>query len=88
MALTGAVVVLSRDSLISAVAPAPAPFDIPATTALVQAKVQPGVALVAVYANGVTSQTDFEFALFIVATGLRVVVVERDGEGQFGTVVY
>jgi hypothetical protein len=46
--LTGAVVVLSSDSLINAVAPLPAAFDIPATTARVHAKVQPGVALVAV----------------------------------------
>src|SRR5664280_251224 len=35
VALTGAVVILVRDSFIRAVAPAPAPLDIPATTALV-----------------------------------------------------
>jgi len=35
IALTGAVVVLVRDSLIKAVAPAPIPLDIPATTARV-----------------------------------------------------
>jgi hypothetical protein len=48
IALTGAVVVLVRDSLISAVAPAPATLDIPATTALVHENDAPAVELVAV----------------------------------------
>lgn len=47
--LTGEVVVLFRVSLIVAVEPDPAPFDIPATTSLVQANVHPTVPLVAVY---------------------------------------
>jgi hypothetical protein len=47
VALTEAVVVLVRDSFIRAVAPAPAPFDIPATTALVHENVAPAVELVA-----------------------------------------
>src|SRR5664280_848152 len=88
VALTGAVVVLIRDSLIKAVAPAPAPFEIPATMALVQANVQPAVALVAVYARAVLLHTVFELALLIVAIGLTIVVVVRDGDGQLGTVVY
>jgi len=45
---TGAVTVLSSDSLIKAVAPAPIPLAIPATTALVHAKVAPAVELMAV----------------------------------------
>ncbi len=53
--------------------PLPAPFDIPATTARVHAKVQPVVALVAVYATEVFSQTVFVAALLIVTTGLRFV---------------
>jgi len=48
IALTGAVVVLVRDSLIKAVAPAPIPLDIPATTARVHEKDAPTVELVAV----------------------------------------
>ena len=48
VAFTGAVVVLVRDSFIRAVAPAPTPFDIPTTTALVHENVAPAVELVAV----------------------------------------
>jgi hypothetical protein len=47
-ALTGAVVVLVRDSLIKAVAPAPARFEIPATTARVHENEAHAVELVAV----------------------------------------
>jgi len=47
-ALIGAVVVLVRDSLIKAVAPAPARFEIPATTALVHENDAPTVELVEV----------------------------------------
>ena len=39
-------------SLIVAVAPDPAPLEMPATTALVHANVHPPVALVAVYVYG------------------------------------
>ena len=74
IALTGVVTVLFKDSFISAVAPAPAPFDIPATTARVQANVAPGVDEVAVYARGVISQTVFELALVMTAVGLTVTV--------------
>ena len=80
--------VLSSDSLIEDVAPAPAAFEMPATAALVHAKEQPAVALVAVYPSGELSHTVFVLALLIVATGLRFVVVDCDGDGQFGTVVY
>src|SRR5664280_2651923 len=74
VALTEAVVVLVRDSLIRAVAPAPAPLDIPATTALVHANVAPTVELVAVYHNGVVLQTVCAAALVMTAVGLTVTV--------------
>jgi hypothetical protein len=45
---TGEGVVLSSDSLMSAVAPPPAAFEIPATNDLVHAKLAPAVELVAV----------------------------------------
>ena len=71
---TGAVTVLSSDSLISAVAPAPAPFAIPATTALVHANVAPTVELVDVYPRGTLSHTLAAAALVITAVGLTVTV--------------
>ena len=64
--------VLSRDSLISAVAPAPARSAIPATTALVHAKVAPAVEDVALYPSGVTSHTVWTAALVITAVGCTV----------------
>jgi hypothetical protein len=72
IAFTGAVVVLVRDSLISAVAPAPATFDIPATTALVHVNDAPAVELVAVYPNGVVLQTVCAAALVMTDVGLTV----------------
>ena len=66
--------VLTRDSLISAVAPAPAKLEIPATTALVQANVAPAVDDVAVYPRGVLLQTFAVAALVITAVGLTVTV--------------
>ena len=72
IAFTGAVVLLSRDSFMSAPAPAPAALAIPATTALVQAKDAPAVELVAVYASGVMSQTVIAAALVITDVGLTV----------------
>ena len=58
--------------LMLAVAPAPAPFDIPATAALVHAKVAPTVDDVAVYPSGVTSHTVCAAALVITAVGFTV----------------
>jgi hypothetical protein len=72
IALTGALVVLVSDSLIREVAPAPAMLDIPATTALVHAKVAPGVELVAVYPNGVVLQIVCAAALVMTDVGLTV----------------
>ena len=69
-----AVTVLIRDSLISAVAPAPAKLEIPATTALVQANVAPAVDDVAVYPRGVLLQTFAVAALVIIDVGLTVTV--------------
>ena len=74
MTFTGAVVVLSRDSLINAVLPLPIGFAIPATTARVQAKLAPTVEEVAVYPNGVLSQTAATAALVITAVGLTVTI--------------
>ena len=72
IALTDAVVVLVSDSLISAVAPAPAKLDIPATTARVHENEAPAVELVEVYPNGVVLQTVFAAALVITDVGLTV----------------
>src|SRR5664279_6505110 len=72
IALTGAVVVLVRDSLIRAVAPAPAKLDIPATTARVHENEAPTVELVEVYPNGVVLQTVCAAALVITDVGLTV----------------
>src|SRR5664280_2023971 len=71
-ALTGAVVVLVRDSLIKAVAPAPARFEIPATTALVHENDAPTVELVAVYPNGIVLQTVCAAVLVMTDAGLTV----------------
>jgi hypothetical protein len=68
----GVVVVLSRLSFIDEVAPLPIALAIPATTALVHAKVAPTVELVAVYATGVLSHTVLVAALVITAVGLTV----------------
>ena len=70
----GAVVVLSSDSLIDAVAPDPARLDIPPTTALVHAKVAPAVELVAVYPSATLSHTFAMAELVIIAVGLTVTV--------------
>ncbi len=88
MALTVPVVVFVSDSFISDPEPLFAAFDIPATAARDQAKVHPAVPLVIVYASGVVLQTVFVAALLIVATGLRLVVVDCDAELQVGAVTY
>jgi len=72
--LTGADVVLSRFSFIADVAPPPAGFAIPATTARVQANVAPAVDDVAVYAVDALSQIVFAAALVITAVGFTVTV--------------
>jgi hypothetical protein len=66
------VVVLSRFSLIAAVAPPPAAFEMPATAARVHAKVAPAVDDVAVYAVEALSQIVLAAALVITAVGLTV----------------
>jgi hypothetical protein len=88
---TGAVVVLSRFSLIAAVAPLPIGLAIPATTALVQAKVTPAVELVAVYAVEALSQIVFVAALVMTAVGLTVTSKLNGVPGQrpiVGVMIY
>jgi hypothetical protein len=80
--------VLLSVSLIVAVAPDPAAFDIPATTALVHAKEHPGVALVAVYPKTDPLQTVPVDALLMVAIGFWLVVVLCDGDAHVGALVY
>ena len=93
IAFTGAVVVLVRDSLISAVAPAPATLDIPATTARVHENEAPTVELVAVYPNGVVLQTVGAAALVITDVGLTTTVlvigapIQAVAPGPLGVIV-
>jgi hypothetical protein len=70
--LMGAVVVLSRFSLIAEPVPLLAGLDIPATAALDHAKVAPAVDEVIVYAVDALSHIVFVRALVITAVGLTV----------------
>jgi hypothetical protein len=70
--LTGAVVVLSSDSLTDDPVPLLAGLEIPATAALDHAKVAPTVDEVIVYPNGALSHTVAVRALVITAVGLTV----------------
>ena len=64
--------VLSRFSFIADVAPLPIGLAMPATTALVHAKVAPAVELVAVYAVDALSHIVFVAALVMTAVGFTV----------------
>ena len=82
---------LSRDSLIRAVAPAPAPLSIPPTTALVHQNVAPTVEEVAVYPKGTLSHTFAAAALVITAVGFIVTVRVKVVPAQpliLGVIIY